>query len=91
MKLLIYLSFCLACVCAVNAANILALFPVPSFSHQILGNELVKAFIKEGHHVTMGSPYKMKEKLDNYTEIIFEGMVEYKESKCFYYLQKLIL
>lgn len=82
MKLLIYLSFCLACVCVVNTANILAIFPMPSVSHQILGDELVKALIKKGHHVTMASPYKMKEKLENYTEVVFEGMVEYKESEC---------
>lgn len=82
MKLIIYpLLVSLACVYLADASNILAIFPVPSYSHQILGNELVKALIKNGHHVTLASPYHMKEKLDNYKEIILEGMVEYKESK----------
>lgn len=84
MKLLVCLVFCLACVCVAKAANILFVFPIPSFSHQILGDELVKALIKKGHHVTMASPYKIKGKLDNYTEIVIEGMLEFKESKCFF-------
>lgn len=82
MKLILYpLLVCLASVYLIDAANVLVIFPVPSFSHQILGNELVKALIKKGHHVTMASPYHMKEKLENYTEIVLEGMLEYKESK----------
>lgn len=69
----------------VNAANILAVFPTPSPSHYILGSELIKGLIKKGHHVTMASPYKMTEKLDNYTDIVLEGMVEFKEGKQHYH------
>lgn len=77
-----FLCSCLiVTIFAANAANILVLFPVPSPSHQILGDELVKALLKKGHHVTMITPYGMKEKFKNYTEVLLEELVEYKESK----------
>lgn len=71
----------LASILDVNAANILFIFPVPSPSHQILGNELAKAAVKNGHHVTMITATPLGEKLQNYTEIVVEEMKEYKESK----------
>lgn len=82
MKLFIGLVVCLACIFAANAANILVVFPMPSRSHQILGEELTKALLKKGHHVTMASAYRVKEKLENFTGIYLDGLVEYKESKC---------
>lgn len=80
---------CLLLACTAKAANILVVFPIPSRSHQILGDEIVKALIKKGHHVTMASPYGMKEESENYTEIVLEGLVEYKESKCYRLISKL--
>lgn len=79
MKLLICLLVCLS---TANAANILAIYPTASPSHYILGTELMKALLKKGHHVTMVAPYKMSERLGNYTEIVLEEMAEYKKSKC---------
>lgn len=81
MKLVVYLLWCLTGVCAVDAANILMLFPIPSPSHHILGDELAKALVKRGHHITMISPYKTTGKSENYTEIVLEELLEYKKRK----------
>lgn len=64
----------------VDTANILFVFPIPSRSHQIMVKELYKALIARGHHITMISSYPLEEKLENYTDVYIEGMLEYKES-----------
>lgn len=79
LALLLILSFIL--VSFGYSANILFIFPIPCPSHHIFTSVLVKALIKKGHHITMVSPYRMEEKIQNYTEVIVDGMVEYKESK----------
>lgn len=81
MKLMLFLLIPFTCVCLGYTANILVVFPIPCPSHHIFTTVLVKALVKKGHHVTMVSPYRMGEKLQNYKEIVVEGMVEYKEGK----------
>lgn len=56
-------------------------FPVPSRSHQILGNKIAKALLKKGHNVTTIRPYPLGETLTNHTEIIPEGLLLYKQRK----------
>lgn len=75
------LFLCLVYAFAAKASNVLVVFPVPSRSHQILGDELVKGLLKKGHHVTMISPFGMKEKLDNYTDIAVGELLEFKKSR----------
>lgn len=74
------LTFC-TLLFHVRTANILMVFPTPSRSHQILGDEIAKALLKKGHHVTTITPYPLGEELVNHTEIIPEALVLYKQSK----------
>lgn len=71
----------LAAALSANAGNILLVFPVPSPSHAIFGNELAKAIVKKGHHVTMITAFPIKEDLQNYTEIVVTELAEFRESK----------
>lgn len=81
MNLLSCVAVLLIAGCAVEAANILAVFPLPSPSHVVLGSALLKALARRGHHVTMLSAYPLKEPVENYTDIFLDGLLEYKESK----------
>lgn len=63
----------------VHSANILGVFPLPSPSHHILGSALLKELAVKGHKVTMISPYPFEKKIENYTDIYLDGVLEYKE------------
>ncbi|PSN39981.1 hypothetical protein C0J52_20368, partial [Blattella germanica] len=60
--LLLFLS------CA-NAAKILGIFPIPSFSHQKLYQNIMKALVAKGHEVTVIGTDPLKEPIENYTEV----------------------
>lgn len=81
MLITYYVALCLLCAFVAKAANILVVFPIPSRSHQILGDELVKGLLRKGHEVTMASPHGLDEKSENYTDIVIDGLLEYKKSK----------
>lgn len=71
---------CLALIIiSVNGAKILAIFHIPSKSHYILGNTLLKALAKRGHQVTMLSPFALEEPVDNYTDVVMSGLLSQKE------------
>ncbi|XP_068624146.1 UDP-glucosyltransferase 2-like [Battus philenor] len=47
----------LICNCAfINAARILAVFPVPSISHQVVFRPIIQELVKRGHEVTVVTP-----------------------------------
>lgn len=84
MSLLICLLFLASGLHLLQAENVLLVFPIPTMSHHIVGEELAKALVKKGHHVTIITPFHAKEKPQNYTEVIIEGIVEWKERKYSY-------
>lgn len=51
-----------------NGANILAIFPMPSYSHQLVYQTLAQGLANRGHNVTVVSPVIIKVML---TEICF--------------------
>lgn len=68
-------------LCFGNGANILGIFHIPSQSHHILGSALLKELAKKGHHVTMISPYPLKESVPNYEDVSVENLKNKKGGK----------
>ncbi|KAF5289136.1 hypothetical protein FQR65_LT02026 [Abscondita terminalis] len=64
----------------VQSARILGVYPFPAHSHYALGNAIFKALAKQGHQVTVISPYKEKNPPQNYKQILVDGMVEKAKS-----------
>ncbi|XP_022815547.1 UDP-glucuronosyltransferase 2B15-like [Spodoptera litura] len=63
MEKLKYFLFCvLISLCSCNAYKILAVFPVPSPSHGILGDNMVKHLLNAGHEVTYITPFASRQK-----------------------------
>lgn len=56
----------------VNSYKILCVFPTPSKSHYYVGHALLKGLAKEGHEVTMISPFREKKPIENYSEVFLE-------------------
>uniref|UniRef100_A0A182QUC8 UDP-glucuronosyltransferase n=1 Tax=Anopheles farauti TaxID=69004 RepID=A0A182QUC8_9DIPT len=52
-----------------EAARILGIFPTTSKSHWILGTALMKELARNGHTVTVMSPFKLPDRPENYREI----------------------
>lgn len=78
---LIFLVFFVLCG-NVKCFKILGIFPSPSKSHYYVGNALMKGLAEKGHEVTVISPFKEKESIKNYREVILEKTVEmFKESE----------
>lgn len=65
----------------VRSENILLICTFPSKSHHILFEEIAKALVKRGHHVTMIAPFRVEEKLLNYKEICVEEILKWKKGK----------
>uniref|UniRef100_A0A182N956 UDP-glucuronosyltransferase n=1 Tax=Anopheles dirus TaxID=7168 RepID=A0A182N956_9DIPT len=57
------------CATQSDAARILGIFPTTSKSHWILGTALMKELAKNGHEVTVMSPFKLPNRPANYREI----------------------
>jgi len=77
MKLLI-----LVCVLnyflAVNAGNILAVFPAPSVSHQFVYRQLTLKLQERGHNLTIVTPNPLSEQnIDRYREIDVSHVYDY--------------
>lgn len=67
--------------CATESAKILGVFHIPSYSHYILGNTLLKELAAKGHEVTMISAFEQKPPVKNYRTILLEETVEHTKSK----------
>lgn len=48
-------------------SNILAVFPIPSKSHHVMFQAIIKGLINKGHNVTLVSPYEINA---NFTQIV---------------------
>lgn len=81
MRPLMCLLFLVACLHSIQGGDVLVVFPVPTMSHHIVGETLAKALAKNGHHVTIITPFATKNKPHNYSEIVLAELVEWKESK----------
>lgn len=66
-------------ICWANSANILGVFPVASYSHHILGRQLMLELAERGHNVTVIDVYKEKNVPNNYKQIILTGLAEASE------------
>ncbi|KAF5304917.1 hypothetical protein FQR65_LT00801 [Abscondita terminalis] len=60
-------------------ARILGIFNIPSQSHHILGEILLKALAAKGHQVTMLSPFPSKITPPNYEQILTPDLVKIKD------------
>ncbi|CAH1636143.1 unnamed protein product [Spodoptera littoralis] len=63
LKLVLFGILLLFCSC--EAYKILIIFPVPSTSHGILGDNMVKHLLNAGHEVTYITPFINKKKYDH--------------------------
>ncbi|GJQ84146.1 putative PPIases [Trypoxylus dichotomus] len=52
-----------------HAARILGIFHMPSYSHFVLGETLLKELARRGHEITVISSFPQKEPVGNYTDI----------------------
>lgn len=77
-KAIIFAWFFFGIINMSEEANILGMFHIPVKSHHVLGSALLKALAGKGHNVTMISPYPLKEKLENYTDVPLKGLMEFK-------------
>lgn len=72
----ILLHFCFV-VCALSPIafgyRILGVFPIPSKSHYYVGQALMQGLVERGHEVTVISPFKVKHKIKNYSEVFIEN------------------
>ncbi|KAM3962159.1 UDP-glycosyltransferase UGT5-like [Aphomia sociella] len=60
MKKLLWLFFAMVMINLCSAYKILVIFPFPSKSHSILGDNLVKPLLQAGHEVTYITPFPIK-------------------------------
>lgn len=56
----------------VSSYRILAVLPAPSKSHYYIGQSLMQGLAENGHHVTVISAFKVKNPIENYTEVFLE-------------------
>ncbi|KAK5649594.1 hypothetical protein RI129_000623 [Pyrocoelia pectoralis] len=71
-----------AFICVSNAARILGIFHLHSYSHYQLGEMLLKELASRGHEVTMITPVEEKEKIKNFRIITLTNTFEHlKEMK----------
>lgn len=61
---------------SINALNILGIVPFGSNSHFAIGNSIIKTLHRSGHNVTIMSPYRQKEKLENFQEVDVSSVLE---------------
>lgn len=71
------LYFFSAFICVSNAARILGIFHLHSYSHYQLGEMLLKELAYRGHEVTMITPFEEKEKIKNFRIITITNSFEH--------------
>lgn len=79
MKLLQSFTILLIIIPNINCARILGIFNIPSKSHHILGECLLKGLAAKGHEVTMLSPFSSEKLPKNYNEIVLENVFQVKD------------
>uniref|UniRef100_A0A336L5U5 UDP-glucuronosyltransferase n=1 Tax=Culicoides sonorensis TaxID=179676 RepID=A0A336L5U5_CULSO len=78
LEKIISLIFCLNfCFSYYDAANILAIFHTPSKSHLLLAQPLLFELAREGHEVTVVSPFPEKNPPKGYIDIAVPEVIEF--------------
>ena len=81
MKLLSLVSF-LCYLISIDGLKILAVLPIPSKSHWLVGHEIIKSLVEAGHEATVFTTYPSKNPIKNYEEIDISEMVKiFEEGK----------
>lgn len=77
-------GFCLL-VCLLpgylDAARILALYPIPRYSHYFHYLPYLKSLASLGHKITLVSPFTLQEPFNNIREIFVPELLEHNEGK----------
>lgn len=90
MRALKYLPVILSLICATEAAKILFVFHMSSYSHFILGDTLAKELVARGHEITMISPFQTKPPVKNYKTIPLPELLQYFNSEYLFIILKQI-
>ena len=67
MKL--FLLLLLSVIIPIDGLKILAVLPVGTKSHWVIGHEIIKPLVDAGHHATVLTPFMLKSPIANYEEI----------------------
>ncbi|XP_044010377.1 UDP-glucosyltransferase 2-like [Aphidius gifuensis] len=96
--IIIFITFSTT-ITTTNGARILAIFPYPSHSHQIIYHEVTIALANRGHELTVFTADPMNKKITNYTEhslnklynVLKDNLnfVEVQENGLFYFFDRL--
>ena len=62
----------ISCLCAIDGANILGIFPVPVKSHMTVHSALMKELARRRYRVILFSPFPEKYPIQNFTDIEFK-------------------
>lgn len=80
-KLLILTFIIFLTISSGRCANILGFFQFPSKSHHILSSALLKGLVKNGHNVTVISPFPLAKKMQNYTDIVLTNIMDWQKGE----------
>ncbi|XP_059617054.1 UDP-glycosyltransferase UGT5-like [Phlebotomus argentipes] len=75
--ILVFLFYFLNAADVLQCERILAVFPIPSQAHFILGHTLVRALESRGHQITFLTPFRLREQRDNVQEVYLHGAKEF--------------
>lgn len=67
----------------IDGLKILAVLPLASKSHWLIGHEIVKSLVDAGHEATVLTPYPLKDKIKNYEEVDISYIIKYFEKRKF--------
>lgn len=65
-----------------ECSRILGIFPTPDVNHFLLGSQLLEALAKNGHQVTMVSPFTPEWRNENLTSVEIKQEMELETGKC---------
>lgn len=74
MRVALLITSVLLFLTCTNSVRILAIFPMLSHSHYTIGHTLMKELAKRGHEITFVSLFPEKEKVNNLTSVVLDGI-----------------
>lgn len=84
MKFIVFTLFAL--YVPIGSYKILGVYPFPSKSHFHIGHTLMDGLAKDGHEVTVISPFHVSNPPDNYHQIFLETSYELFQKSNFRHL-----
>lgn len=76
MKVFFIFTSLLSIISVIEGLKVLSINPIGSTSHFAIGHSIVKTLLDAGHEITVISPYPLKNKLKNYTDIKAPNAIE---------------